>query len=268
MKEKLQVKFHLLFIIYQCRGPEGFWKAYPSLKEKGIVLERMSTPQWFETDPKFAWGFFGHRYNLYQKTTPHSGFNILRKWCESKERGYFVFTSNVDGQFQKARFSEDRIVECHGSINFMQCCQPMEHTEIWPVPEDTAYDVDVDTLNLRSPLPHGPPEKNDRLARPNILMFGDWNWLDNCTKKQHSKFFSFQMSMMLKGGIPFAVVEIGAGESVPTVRVTSQDLVSPFNKGTIIRINPRDWRVPDGNISLPIGGLEALEMIEDELQKG
>ena len=190
MKEKLQVKFHLLFIIYQCRGPEGFWKAYPPLKEKGIVLERMSTPHWFETDPKFAWGFFGHRYNLYQKTTPHNGFNILRKWGESKERGYFVFTSNVDGQFQKAGFSEDRILECHGSINFMQCCQPMEHTEIWPVPEDTAYDVDV------------------------------------------------------------------------------EDLVSPFNKGTIIRINPRDWRVPDGNISLPIGGLEALEMIEDELQKG
>ena len=228
----------------------------------------MSTPHWFETDPKFAWGFFGHRYNLYQKTTPHNGFNILRKWCESKERGYFVFTSNVDGQFQKAGFSEDRIVECHGSINFMQCCQPMEHAEIWRVPEDTAYDVDVDTLNLRSPLPQGPPEKNDRLARPNILMFGDWNWLDNRTKKQHSKFFSFQMSMMLKGGIPFAVVEIGAGESVPTVRMTSQELVSPYNKGTIIRINPRDWRVPDGNISLPVGGLEALEMIENELKKG
>ena len=74
---------------------------------------------------------------------------------------------------------------------------------------------------------------------------------------------------MLKGGIPFAVIEIGAGDHVPTVRMTSEDLVSPHNKGTIIRINPRDWKVPKGrNISLPIGGLEALELIEEELQKG
>lgn len=44
------------------RGPQGFWRAYPPLKEKGIQLPSMSNPRWFFEDPAFAWGFFGHRY--------------------------------------------------------------------------------------------------------------------------------------------------------------------------------------------------------------
>ncbi len=251
------------------RGAEGFWRAYPPLKARGITLEKMSTPHWFDSDPKFAWGFFGHRYNLYKRTQPHNGFDILRKWCEAKERGYFVFTSNVDGQFQKAGFPEDRIVECHGSIHHMQCCEPKRPDELWAVPDDTIYDVNEENLHLQSELPQGPPDAGDtRLARPNILMFGDWGWIDARTKRQQDKFFSFQMSMMLKGGIRFAVIEIGAGDSVPTVRTLTQDLVSPYNKGTIIRINPRNWKVPSGdNISLAMGGLEALELIDEELCK-
>jgi hypothetical protein len=51
--------------------------------------------------PSRAWGFYGHRLNLYRKTVPHAGFDILRKWGEKMPLGYRVFTSNVDGQFQK-----------------------------------------------------------------------------------------------------------------------------------------------------------------------
>ena len=48
----------------------------------------------------FAWGFFGHRYNLYKKTQPHDGFGIILNWCHKMEHGYFAFTSNVDGHLQ------------------------------------------------------------------------------------------------------------------------------------------------------------------------
>jgi hypothetical protein len=40
---------------------------------------------------------------LYRKTIPHPGFEILKKIAEEKEKkkfGYWIFTSNVDGQFQ------------------------------------------------------------------------------------------------------------------------------------------------------------------------
>ena len=135
------------------RGPEGLWKAYPPLKKLGLTLPEMSTPRWFIEDPHFAWGFFGHRLQLYRSTKPHKGFQILKSWADSKSNGYFVFTSNVDGHFQKAGFPEERVVECHGSINHMQCVDGSG--DIWPCTEEV--EVDEKTLNAREPLPMGPP---------------------------------------------------------------------------------------------------------------
>ena len=69
--------------------------------------------------------YIGHRYNLYKDTTPGEHFEILKRFItdesqsKSESKG-FVFTSNVDGQFQKAGFPGDCIVECHGSIHYLQ----------------------------------------------------------------------------------------------------------------------------------------------------
>src|SRR6187431_2394616 len=57
------------------RGDAGFWKAYPPFK--GRSFSSMSNPLWFRSDPALAWGFFGHRLNLYRGTAPHAGFEIL-----------------------------------------------------------------------------------------------------------------------------------------------------------------------------------------------
>ncbi len=83
------------------RGDAGFWKAYPLLKEEGINFYDLANPVWFKNDPERAWGFYGHRLQMYQATNPHSGFEILKQWCASKDSAPFVFTSNVDGHFQK-----------------------------------------------------------------------------------------------------------------------------------------------------------------------
>src|SRR3954453_17290337 len=60
------------------RGAEGFWKAYPPFR--GKQFHELSTPHWFVTDPALAWGFFGHRLNVYRSALPHAGFDILRRW--------------------------------------------------------------------------------------------------------------------------------------------------------------------------------------------
>jgi hypothetical protein len=54
--------------------------------------------------------------------------------------GAFVFTSNVDGQFQKAGFAEDRVSECHGSIHHLQCLDGC-HDGIWPADD---FDPELD----------------------------------------------------------------------------------------------------------------------------
>ncbi|HEY2342264.1 MAG TPA: Sir2 family NAD-dependent protein deacetylase, partial [Chthoniobacteraceae bacterium] len=87
------------------RGPEGFWRAYPPFRERGLDFAAAANPRWFERDPAFAWGFYGHRLNLYRGTAPHDGFQILRRWSERMSHGAFIFTSNVDGHFLRAGFS-------------------------------------------------------------------------------------------------------------------------------------------------------------------
>jgi len=36
------------------RGNDGFWEAYPAIKEKKLSFSRMANPSWFEKDPHLA----------------------------------------------------------------------------------------------------------------------------------------------------------------------------------------------------------------------
>jgi len=103
------------------RGDAGFWKAYPAYAHLGLSFVDLANPRWFEHDAHLAWGFYGHRLNLYRATKPHAGFGVLRRWAAERPAGAFVFTSNVDDQFQRAGFDPERIVECHGTIETWQC---------------------------------------------------------------------------------------------------------------------------------------------------
>src|SRR5216683_1899871 len=62
------------------RGDQGFWKAYPPYAKLGLRFSDLANPSWFASDPTLAWGFYGHRLELYRSTAPHDGFRILREW--------------------------------------------------------------------------------------------------------------------------------------------------------------------------------------------
>jgi NAD-dependent SIR2 family protein deacetylase len=174
------------------RGTEGFWRAYPPMAKLQLKLEDMSTPHWFDDDPCFAWGFFGHRYDLYTTKIPHEGYHILKQFVDSKnnEDCYWCFTSNVDGHFMKV-FPENRVSECHGSLRHLQCTNHEECTpEIWKVTDHTQgttfpFPVDLETFRASEPLPQC---KNcHRLARPNILMFSDYEFAWDRTEDQDTR---------------------------------------------------------------------------------
>jgi NAD-dependent SIR2 family protein deacetylase len=237
------------------RGNQGFWNAYPPIAERGISFFEMANPRWFDDDPELAWAFYGHRLNLYRKTEPHRGYKRLLEIAGSKPGGYFVFTSNVDGQFQKAGYAEERIVECHGSIHHFQCTGPCG-SDIWDAAGETVI-VDEKRFTAQSPLPHCP--RCGALARPNILMFGDWHWVADRTSAQEKR-LSRWLRKIMEERQKLVVVEIGAGQAVPTVRIESENAVSRTD-GKLIRINPRDYRVPSGHISIPLNGLEGIEAV-------
>ena len=239
------------------RGDEGFWNAYPPFKELGLSFIDLANPRWFTQDPEQAWGFYGHRLELYRATKPHDGYRIIRDWAASKPYGCFAFTSNVDGHFQTAGFDPQRVFECHGSFSHFQCSVNCSD-ETW---ESDAINVDVEesTMRARQPLPVC---KNcEAIARPNILMFGDMGWIGNRTNDQSDR-YNHWLSNIPRGEI--AVIEIGAGTAIPSVRRNSERLVEQ-KYATLIRINPREARGPSGTISIKLGGLQALQEINEAL---
>ena len=235
------------------RGNEGFWRAYPPIAKLGLSFSEMANPRWFERDPELAWAFYGHRLNLYRQTRPHAGFTTLLGLCREKPGGYFVFTSNVDGQFQQAGYDPERIVECHGSIHHLQCSRPCS-TKIWSA---EAVEVRVDEEIFRAELPLPACRQCGGLARPNIMMFGDWHWIDGRSGGQQQRLNDWFEALRSRRQ-RLAVVELGAGEAVPTVRLFSERVAK---RGRLIRINPRDWQVPTGHIALPLGAAAGIDAI-------
>jgi NAD-dependent SIR2 family protein deacetylase len=237
------------------RGDEGFWHAYPPYRRLGLSFVDAANPGHFQRDPAFGWGFYGHRTNLYRATVPHRGFALLKAWAERFDQDVFVVTSNVDGQFQKAGFRDDQILEVHGSIHHLQCLAPCCHA-IW----DNHEEIPVDEVTMRARQIPACPHCGG-VARPNILMFGDWSWLADRTRGQEMRFDSFCAQ---HDRDPLAVIEMGAGTAIPTIRSTSERL-GRAPKTTVIRINPREPHIGGRHISLPCGALEGLEGIEQVL---
>jgi NAD-dependent SIR2 family protein deacetylase len=229
------------------RGPEGFWRAYPPYRKLGLRFEELADPVHFADDPALAWGFYGHRLALYRSTVPHAGFGVLLRWA--RERPTFVFTSNVDGQFQRAGFDPERVAEVHGSIHRLQCLvgcgQP-----VWPA-DGVEVTVDPATMRAQPPLPSCP--RCGALARPNILMFGDADWDPGDAAPRLAAYTEFVRGHRRR----LAVIEIGAGTALPTVR-RQAELASAAG-GALIRINPREPQVRDPRaVGIPAPAAEAL----------
>jgi NAD-dependent SIR2 family protein deacetylase len=231
-------------------GNEGFWNAYPALGRAKIPFEAIANPDAFHLLPEVAWGFYGHRLNLYRNTVPHAGFDLLLRMGERMTHGAFVLTSNVDGQFQKAGFSEAQVCEVHGSIHYLQCMEPC-HKLSWPA-DGFLPEVDAESCKLLNEPPWCP--RCSEMARPNVLMFGDWSWvpMHQQQQEQHLQAWLARCSRPV-------IIEIGAGTAIPTLRRFADRLGAP-----LIRINPNPEEAGVAlarDVSMSLGALQGLRDI-------
>lgn len=236
------------------RGTEGFWRTYPALKAAGISFEKIANPHFFRVDPGLAWGFYGHLLALYRRTVPHAGFQLLRAISNRMAHGAYVFTSNVDGQFQKAGFKEGQVLECHGSIHWLQCQMPGCNQDIWCA---DAFKPRIDASECR--LINRPPACPicGGVARPNILMFDDWHWVDRLAEIRRGSLKNW-LSRVERP----VIVELGAGKEIATVRN-----FGIAQKVPLVRINPADDHFSSNRegVLIKFGALNALQRIYDEL---
>lgn len=236
------------------KGNDGFWRAYSLLEERGMCFEDIPTPKLFETNPSLAWAFYGQRLKLYRNTFSHNGFKLLLELVQKKKNNYFIYTSNVDGHFQKAGFDARRIVEVHGNIHYMRCTKHCSK-EIWSGDNiDIAVNMQTFEVNTIPLCPYC-----GATARPNILMFGDWGlWTELYFKTQATHYMRW---LNQNRNVPIAIIEIGAGIAIPTIRYESERVAKQFTRATLIRINPDDAQIDkkiQTGISISSGGLQSL----------
>jgi NAD-dependent SIR2 family protein deacetylase len=250
------------------RGKDGFWRAYPALGKRGISFEQMAQPSWFFEEPETAWAFYGHRQQLYRDTKPHAGFGVLREWGRVMPGEYFVVTSNVDGHFQYAGYPGHRIVEQHGNVHRYQCADPCSRM-VWHYEPPNGWNdqppdlkFDLTKFTAEGQLPRCPACGG--MARPNVMMFGDAAWVGDVAKVQQARYADWLASVR---GKRLVVIELGAGNAIPTIRRIGEDLVER-GLATLVRINTESNDSDEPAMPLRLPALEALTRIDAALPEG
>jgi NAD-dependent SIR2 family protein deacetylase len=242
------------------RSPQGLWRAYPPLAKLGLSFEQMAQPHWFSSTPEMAWAWYGHRQQLYRQATPHEGHDLLHRWAQAMPAGSFVVTSNVDGQFLAAGFSERALLEVHGSVHRQQCTTPCSD-RVWDAGLPV-FEIDVTRLRAEGELPRCP--HCGTLARPNVLMFNDLGWVDAVTREQQRRFDEWLVGLR---GRRVVVLECGAGTAIPTIRRIGEWVVSRSTAATLVRVNPAADTVAGSVISLEMPALRAIRAIDEALRE-
>lgn len=237
------------------RNEGGLWGQVESGEGKSIF--EVSNPAFLAGNPMKAWQLYAQRMKMFAEHQPHEGFYILKKWIETYFEDYFVLTSNIDSYFQRAGFAKDKIRELHGSMAYLQCAKP-SCQEVW---ENNVNYEDILAKTNSGSLPKS--KCNPKiLARPNIYMFRDYSFVYTRVNEQKERFDLFLAEQANK---PKLILEIGSGPHVQSIRVKTRDLIKN-HQATLIRINPKDFKVREGHFAIAEPALKALQMIDNFLK--
>lgn len=234
------------------RNERNFWIAYPGYETMGVNFIDILNPIHFEEDPELVWGFFGNRLNKLRTIKPHAGFGFIKKWIRNLELDYFVMTSNVDGQFQKARYSKNKLCEIHGNVNLLQCAAPCSY-DLWL--NDIDFRIDEKSMRSRD-IPICP--KCDGIARPNILLLNDFTWISQLANDQFRRFEEFLASYEKK---KLVILEIGVSADSEAISNVVEKVRSE-SKAKVIRINPHNANLGAPHVELVDTALNALQAID------
>ena len=112
--------------------------------------------------------------------------------------------------------------------------------------DDYEVEYDSESFEAKEPLPVCKSCK--KLIRPNILMFGDYDFNESRCQKQSSCYHEFLNKIHPKDVL--VILEFGAGHAIPTIRNLGEQLLH-YNKcdTKLIRVNLRDFDPPMSSLS-------------------
>ena len=201
-------------------------------------------------------------------TEPHSGYYLIKDYINKKNLDYFVYTSNLDTMRRRSGFSNDNVIEYHGSLDYLQ--SGSKDGPVWKIDLEKINKIkfNKETFEVsKSDIPVS--HYDNKYARPNVCFFNDDNYFNTSIFNKKDKIFCDWYMNLEKKNKKLVTIEIGAGTIVPTIREKSEELFNDHairtsdEKSILIRINPNEFNVPENPnaISIKMNGLEAIEKL-------
>ena len=178
------------------------------------------------------WAYWS-RHIDYARFAPE-GLPLYKKLLELVQgKEYFVITTNVDGQFIKAGFPEEKVFEVQGDYGLMQCataCHPKRYSNESLVKQMVAEQQDCrvsSDLVPVCPVCGGPMEINVRKDR---YFVEDERW--------HARANDYYHFLEKAQDKKLVLLEYGVGFNTPTIiRFPFERMAASFPDTILIRIN-------------------------------
>lgn len=187
------------------------------------------------------WGYWS-KHSMMNRFLPPA-LPLYRQLYEMvREKDYFVLTTNVDHQFHKAGFEEDRIFATQGDYGNIQCekgChQKIYHAEeMFRQMEQARKDCLIPSYMVpRCPVCGGNMAMHLRCDR---YFVEDEHW-----HAAAGRYRNFLKKFTAENGV---LLELGVGFNTPTIiRFPFEKLVREHNNLSLIRLNLNEAVVPAG----------------------
>lgn len=177
------------------------------------------------------WAFWAKVIKLNRLCEPLSLYKELLELV--KDKAHFVFTTNVDGQFEIAGFREENIFEIQGDYSLIQC-QKACHNKVYDIKDivDEWLELTEDFKIPEDLIPKCPvcgADMEMNLRKDNTFV-QDENWY------RQSKRFSDFLEKTANGKL--VLLEIGVGFNTPgIIRFPFEQMTQARENTKLIRIN-------------------------------
>ncbi|MDO5556937.1 MAG: Sir2 family NAD-dependent protein deacetylase [Clostridia bacterium] len=213
---------------------ETFKKNFPELvKTYGMTDMYTSSFYDFKTEEE-RWSYWAKHINYsFIEPKPLDAYKELLEIVKDKD--YFVITTNVDGQFLKSGFNQNKVFEVQGSYGKMQCSVGC-HNKLYDNTELVKRMLmSKDNLKVDSNLVPFCPVCGKSMEiniRKDAFFVEDENW--NNLNDLYEKFINNNINKKL------VLIELGVGYNTPSIiRFPFEQLAYKYDNITLIRVNDK-----------------------------
>ncbi|OWT32917.1 NAD-dependent protein deacetylase, SIR2 family [Methanobrevibacter sp. 87.7] len=187
------------------------------------------------------WGFWSHHINEVRYKTPAlkpyiSLYNIL------KDKNYYIISTNVDYQLEKAGFKQEKIFEPQGQYSQFQCIVPCSNDVYYNekyIKSMIKNKVDDYTISSDD-IPYCP--KCGEFLIQNLRC--DNKFVEGENYKNYNKYKEFLKDSVDKNTV---FLELGVGYNTPTIiRFPFEQYCHVYPNSTLIRMNLNQASIPEG----------------------